>query len=48
MQTIVINAILTTVAPLSIALPNPEGQQGNKFNNFPLLTRGLDSEGNKL
>lgn len=48
MQTIVINAILTTVAPLSIALPNPEGQQGNKFNNFPLLTRGIDSEGNKL
>ncbi|MGZ8257020.1 MAG: RAMP superfamily CRISPR-associated protein [Gallionella sp.] len=48
MKTIVINATLTTVAPLSITLPIAEGQLGNKFNNFPLLTRGLDADGNKL
>jgi len=47
MKTIVINATLTTVGPLSIAMPVAEGQMGNKFNNFPIMTRGIDDEGNK-
>jgi hypothetical protein len=46
-KTIVINATITTVGPLSITLPVAEGQMGNKFNNFPLVTRGLDEDGNK-
>lgn len=48
MKTIVINARITTVAPLSIAMPVAEGQLANKFNNFPIVTRGLDDDGNKL
>lgn len=48
MKTIVINATITTVGPLSIAMPIAEGQMGNKFNNFPVVTRGLDGDGNKL
>jgi len=48
MKTIVINATITTVGPLSITMPIAEGQMGNKFNNFPVVTRGLDEGGNKL
>lgn len=48
MNTIVINATLTTVGPMSITMPIAEGQMGNKFNNFPVVTRGLDDDGNKL
>ena len=48
MKTIVINATLTTVGPMSITMPIAEGQMGNKFNNFPVVTRGLDDDGNKL
>lgn len=47
MKTIVINATLTTVGPLSITLPVGEGQIGNKYNNFPIVSRGLDEDGNK-
>lgn len=47
MKTIVINANLTTVGPLSITLPIAEGQLGNKFNNFPIVTRGMDDDGNR-
>jgi len=47
-KTIVINATLTTAGPLSLAMPVAEGGQGNKFNNFPILTRGMDEDGNKL
>ena len=47
MKTIVINATLTTVGPLSITMPIAEGQMGNKFNNFPIVTRGMDEDGNK-
>jgi hypothetical protein len=32
---------------LSIALPVAEGLQGNRFNNFPIVTRGIDEDGNK-
>ena len=45
---IVINVTLTTQAPLSICMPVAEGIRANRFNNFPLLTRGLDGEGEKL
>lgn len=48
MKTIVINATLTTVGPLSITMPIAEGQMGNRFNNFPMVTRGIDADGNKL
>lgn len=48
MNTIVINATLTTVGPMAITMPIAEGQMGNKFNNFPVVTRGLDDDGNKL
>ena len=47
MKTIVINASISTVGPLSITMPVAEGQLGNKFNNFPIVTRGLDDDGNK-
>jgi CRISPR/Cas system CSM-associated protein Csm3 (group 7 of RAMP superfamily) len=47
MKTIVINATLTTVGPISITMPIAEGQIGNKFNNFPVVTRGLDEDGNR-
>ncbi|MDO8206747.1 MAG: hypothetical protein Q7T38_02880 [Gallionella sp.] len=47
MKTIVINATLTTVGPLSITMPIAEGQMGNKYNNFPVVTRGIDEDGNK-
>lgn len=47
MKTIVINATLTTVGPLSITMPIAEGQMGNKYNNFPIVTRGMDEDGNK-
>jgi len=46
-KTIVINATLTTVGPLSITMPIAEGQLGNRFNNFPIVTRGMDEDGNK-
>ena len=47
MKTIVINASIATVGPLSIAMPVAEGVQANRFNNFPIVTRGLDDDGNK-
>ena len=47
MKTIVINATLTTVGPLSITLPIAEGQMSNRYNNFPIITRGIDEDGNK-
>jgi hypothetical protein len=45
---IVINATLTTVGPLSIKMPTPEGGRENEFKNFPVMTRGVDEAGNKL
>jgi len=48
MNDIVINATITTVGPLSIRTPVAEGQQANRFENFPVMTRGLDSEGRPL
>lgn len=45
MKTIIIEATLTTVGPLSIAMPVAEGQQENDWKNFPVTTVGLDDEG---
>jgi len=47
-KTIVINATIITVGPLSIAMPVGEGQLSNRINNFPIVTRGIDEDGNKL
>ena len=46
-KTIAIKSVITTVGPLSIALPVAEGGIANRFNNFPLMTRGVDEAGNK-
>lgn len=46
-QTIVVDAVITTAAPLSLAMPVPEGGRENGFKQFPLMTRGIDEEGNK-
>ena len=43
----VINAKIKTLAPLSIKMPKPEGGRENEFENFPVMTRGLDEQGNK-
>lgn len=47
-HTIVVDAVITTVGPLSIAMPVPEGGRENQYKQFPIMTRGLDDEGNKL
>lgn len=47
-QTIVIDAVLTTQGPLSIAMPVAQGGRANDYNNFPLLARGQDETGNLL
>ena len=46
-QRIVINATIKTVAPLSIKMPPAEGGRAGEFENFPLMTRGVDADGNK-
>lgn len=46
-KTIVIKTVITTMSPLSIALPVAEGSLPNRFNNFPVMTRGIDESGNK-
>lgn len=45
---IIINAKIKTLGPLSIKMPKPEGGRENEFENFPVMTRGVDDEGNKL
>lgn len=47
-QTIVIEAVITTQGPLSIAMPVAQGGRANEFNNFPLMARGLDEVGTLL
>lgn len=44
---IVINATITTKSPLSLSMPVAEGLQKNAYENFPLLVRGVDDEGEK-
>jgi hypothetical protein len=45
---IIINAVLKTEAPLSIKMPVAEGARENDFENFPVMTRGIDADGNAL
>ena len=47
-QRIIINATIKTMAPLSIKMPQAEGVREGEFDNFPLMTRGIDEAGNKL
>ena len=48
MTDIVIHCTITTVGPLSIRTPVAEGSQANRFDNFPVMTRGLDADGQVL
>ena len=48
MTDIVIHGTITTVGPLSIRTPVAEGSQANRFDNFPVMTRGLDADGQVL
>jgi hypothetical protein len=45
MNTILIEATITTIGPLSIAMPLAEGQQSSDWKNFPITAVGLDDEG---
>ncbi len=45
MKNIIINGIITTVGPLSIAMPNDE--RDPKYGGFPMMARGIDGEGEK-
>ncbi|WOJ93684.1 RAMP superfamily CRISPR-associated protein [Congregibacter variabilis] len=45
---LVVKAVLNTEGPLSIAMPVPEGGRANKWGQFPVMTRGVDEDGNKL
>jgi CRISPR type IV-associated protein Csf2 len=47
-QNIIIDAVITTRGPLSIAMPVAQGGRANEFNNFPLMARGQDEEGKLL
>ena len=48
MSDIVINVTITTVGPLSIRTPLAEGSLANRFENFPVMTRGLTGEGEPM
>ncbi len=41
MSNIIVNGTITTVGPLSIAMPETE-----KYGGFPVMARGVDAEGN--
>lgn len=45
---LLIKASLKTEGPLSIALPVAEGGRENAYGQFPIMTRGIDEDGNKL
>jgi hypothetical protein len=47
-QKLIINAVIRTEGPLSIRMPVAEGARENEFKNFPVMTRGVDSDGNPL
>ena len=44
-QTIVIDTVITTQGPLSIAMHVAQGTRANDYNNFPLMARGQDELG---
>jgi hypothetical protein len=45
---VIIKAKIRTEAPLSIKMPVAEGARENEFENFPVMTRGVDAEGKPL
>ena len=47
-KNIIIDAVITTKGPLSIAMPVAQGGRANEYNNFPILARGQDEEGKLL
>lgn len=47
-QNIIIDAVITTKGPLSIAMPVAQGGRANEYNNFPLMARGQDEAGKPM
>ena len=47
-QNIIIEAVITTKGPLSIAMPVVQGGRANDYKNFPLMARGQDEEGKSM
>jgi hypothetical protein len=45
---LVIKSVITTQAPLSIAMPVADGCLPNKHGQFPIMGRGIDEDGNVL
>ena len=45
---VIVKAKIRTEAPLSIKMPVAEGARENEFENFPVMTRGVDAEGRPL
>lgn len=45
---VIIKVTLRTKGPLSLKMPVAEGARENEFDNFPVMTRGVDADGNKL
>lgn len=45
---VIIKAKIRTEAPLSIKMPVAEGARENEFDNFPVMTRGVDADGKPL
>lgn len=48
MHSILIETTFTTVGPLSITMPVAQGAQANQWNNYPVMSRGQDDDGNLL
>tara|TARA_B110000908_G_C10242693_1_gene446962 strand:+ start:1474 stop:2454 length:981 start_codon:yes stop_codon:yes gene_type:complete len=45
MSIAIIHATITTVGPLSISMPTPEGVRKMPYDGFPVMGRGVNSEG---
>ncbi len=45
---ILVKVSIRTKGPLSLKMPLAEGARENEFDNFPVMTRGVDPDGNKL
>jgi hypothetical protein len=45
---VIVKVTLRTKGPLSLKMPVAEGARENEFDNFPVMTRGVDADGNKL
>jgi hypothetical protein len=45
---LIVKAVIHTEAPLSVAMPVPEGGRANAYGQFPVMARGMDEDGNLL